>query len=254
MSFTDNLKDNQMKMAQNALLQTIFQDPNQALGDIYDALEDDADNEFIFEMFRKMTVGQLVVAGATFADIEHEKQARTPPAPVASGKSKPEPAKKTQEDDEEDDDEFEDEDDVDFEDDEEDDDEEEEDDDEDEFDDEEEEDDEEEDEDDEEEQEEEKPKARKSKKQKTPKSSKGKDKVEALDLSTPEAQKTYQGTIVKCLKKNKSRKKKSGMSAQNIRKDVGGTPKQVRDHLNTLIEEGRVAYGGQARGTRYWLE
>lgn len=44
------------------------------------------------------------------------------------------------------------------------------------------------------------------------------------------------------------------MRAVDIRDAVGGTPAQVRARLNALIEEGRVAYEGQASGTRYWVK
>ncbi len=249
MSFSEQLKKNQMKFAENALLQTIFEDPNQTIGDIWTSLEDDDEGEILYELFKKMTIGQLVIAGARFAEAEN------------ATKQQP-PNKKPESEEEEDEDEFDDEEEVEYE---EDDEEEDDDDDDSEEDDEDEDDEEEGDEEEEDEngeeneedEEEEKPKKRKSKKKKKPAKSskkKGKKDSEAIDLSTPEAQKTYQGTIVKCLKQNKARSEEKGMSAQALRKDVGGNPKQLRDNLNLLIGEGRIAYGGKARGMKYWLD
>ena len=43
------------------------------------------------------------------------------------------------------------------------------------------------------------------------------------------------------------------MLNKQIRMVVGGIAKQVRDACNELIEEDRLAYSGQARGTRYHL-
>jgi hypothetical protein len=41
------------------------------------------------------------------------------------------------------------------------------------------------------------------------------------------------------------------VSAVDIRSKVGGTPMQARAALNRLIEDGRVAYTGVARATKY---
>lgn len=41
------------------------------------------------------------------------------------------------------------------------------------------------------------------------------------------------------------------MTAPQLRSKVGGTPAQARAALNRLIAAGKVAYEGQARGTRY---
>ena len=245
MSFSEKLKKNQMKSAENTLLQTILEDPNQTIGDVWTSLEDDDESEILWEMFKNMSIGQLVIAGARFAAAE--EAAKQPAAESL-------PA---------DEDEFDDDEDVEYEeegdDEDEDEDEDEEEDEEGDDEDEEEEDEEgdDEDEDEEEDEEEETPKTRKSKKKKKAgktSKKKGKDSGDSIDLSTPEAQKTYQGTIVKCLKKNKARNEKKGMAAQDIRKVVGGNPKQLRDHLNLLIGESRIAYGGKARGMKYWLE
>jgi hypothetical protein len=45
---------------------------------------------------------------------------------------------------------------------------------------------------------------------------------------------------------------KSPTNAQEIRRQVGGTPAQARAALNRLIETGEAQYEGKARATRYW--
>lgn len=224
MSFSEKLKENQMKHAETALLQTVFQDPTQSIGDIWEALESDAEGEIMWDMFRKLTIGTLVTAGVVFA----EKSKGAAPIPSASPTSDP-PAE------EEDEDEFEDDDDVEYEEEE------------DEF-----EDDEEGEGEEEEEEEEEGTKKAKSRKKKKASSSKKKE-PKALDLSSPEQQKAYRHAIIKCLKVNKARDEDKAMTSTKIRDEVGGDAKQFRDAINELIDAERVAFFGKARGMKYHL-
>lgn len=257
MSFQDKLKENQMKHAETALLQTIFQDPGQTIGDIWEALEADTESEAMWEMYKKLPIGKLVTAAASFVGgIKTEE-----PASSAStkGKVKPKPAPKQEEEDE---DEFED-DDSDSEDDEEEDedefeDDDDDDDDEDEFEDEEEDEEDEDAEDEEEDDEEEeevakKPKSKKKGKAKASSSKSKKSSSSELDLSSPESQKAYRHAIVKCLKSNKARDEDTAMRSTPIREQIGGDAKQFREQINELIEAERVAFSGKARGTKYWL-
>lgn len=228
MSFSEHLKQNQMKHAETALLQTIFQDPNQSIGDIWEALESDDDGEVMWEMFKAFTIGKLVTAGVTFAEVDRRKK--------KTGAFAPKPQDEDEAEEEEDEEE------VDFEDEEED-----------EFEDDEEEDEEDEgDEEDEEEEEEEEPKKPQSRKKKKASSSKKKE-PKALDLSSPESQKAYRHAVIKCLKTNKARDEDTGMKSTEIRQQVNGDAKQFRDAINELIEAERVSFGGKARGMKYWL-
>lgn len=246
MSFQDKLKSNQMKHAETALLQTIFQDPEQTIGDIWEALEADTESEAMWEMYKSLSIGKLVVSAAQFvAKAKPDAEASEDPPPKQAKKSKP------PKDEDEDEDEFEDDDDTEFEDDDDDDDDEFED----EDDDEEEEDDLEEDdeEEDDDEEEEEETKKPKSKKKDKAAPSKKKKKESAIDLSSPEAQKAYRHAIIKCLKSHKARDEDTAMRSTPIREEIGGDAKQFRDQINELIEAERITFSGKARGTKYWL-
>lgn len=240
MSFTEKLGTNQRNFAEEALLRTICEDPSQTIGEIWESLESDADSEFMWDLFKKLSVGRLVTAAVRFAEAA---RASKPEAPTASA-PEPEPddseVEEDVEDDEFDDDEFDD----------------------DEFDDEEVE--EEDDEFDDDEEEEDPPKRqRKSKKTSKTKSSKPKAKAKAKSskkkdgyisgISTPDGKKKYQASIIKFLKQQKARSEEKGKRSTEIREVVGGNPKQFRDNINEMIEAGSVEFAGQARGMKYFL-
>lgn len=88
---------------------------------------------------------------------------------------------------------------------------------------------------------------------KSPPRKNGKSKASALDLSTPEARKAYESAILKTLKGGKHVDEESGITSQELRGVVGGEAPQAREFLDSLIETGRVAYYGKARGMRYYL-
>jgi len=80
-----------------------------------------------------------------------------------------------------------------------------------------------------------------------------KSKPDWLDLSTPEARKAYEASIIKTLKGGKHVDEESGITSQELRGTVGGEAAQAREFLDKLIEDGRVAFYGKARGMRYYL-
>ena len=70
-----------------------------------------------------------------------------------------------------------------------------------------------------------------------------------VDTRTQQGRATYERDVLAALQKSSGK-----TSAQDIRKQVGGTPEQARVTLNRLIELGKVQYEGQARATRYWAK
>lgn len=89
---------------------------------------------------------------------------------------------------------------------------------------------------------------------KSPPRKNGKTKgTEGIDLSTPEARKAYEASILKTLKGGKHVDEQSGITSQELRAAVGGEAAQSRVILDELIEAGRVAFYGKARGMRYYL-
>lgn len=79
-----------------------------------------------------------------------------------------------------------------------------------------------------------------SSKAKTPTKSGGK-----VNTRTPEGRDNYDKAILAFMKGKK------GVSATDIRNACHGTPLQTRTALNRLIEEEKVTWEGQARGTKY---
>jgi hypothetical protein len=96
-----------------------------------------------------------------------------------------------------------------------------------------------------------KQKKSKEKKKAPPRSAAASD---ALDLTTPEARKQYEGAILKAFRSLKATGPDEAVSSSAMREVVGGTSAQFRGIVNEMIENGRVSYSGKARGTRYWLE
>ena len=76
---------------------------------------------------------------------------------------------------------------------------------------------------------------------------------EAIDLSSPDQRKAYESLIIKTLKSGKHVDEDSGVTSKELREVVGGDASQAREILNELIEAGRVAFYGKARGMRYYL-
>ena len=74
-----------------------------------------------------------------------------------------------------------------------------------------------------------------------------------IDLSHPDSRKAYESSILKALKAGKHVDEESGVTSQSLRKVVGGEALQAREILDELIQNGRVAYYGKARGMRYYL-
>lgn len=97
-------------------------------------------------------------------------------------------------------------------------------------------------------------KVRSSSGKKPPKRKNGKSKnISTIDISGPDARKAYEASILKTLKAGKHVDEESGITSQELRKVVGGESSQAREILNELIEGGRVAFYGKARGMRYYL-
>lgn len=67
-----------------------------------------------------------------------------------------------------------------------------------------------------------------------------------VNTRTPAGRRAFDERVIKILKQTKT-----PISATEVRKLTGGTPLQVRTALNRLIEQGRIAWTGKARGTRY---
>ena len=63
--FLSSLRDNQVAQAKEALMKTVCENPENTLGSIIEALENDTDGEYImFEIFKGLTVEELVRAAA----------------------------------------------------------------------------------------------------------------------------------------------------------------------------------------------
>lgn len=252
MSFTEKLGNNQRDFAEAALLRTICENPAQTVGEIWESLEADGDAEFMFEIFKKMSVGRLVTAAASFASGEQDAQEEAPAASAPEKKkNKKKSRAKPSTEVEVDDDEFED-DDEEWEEEELDDD-----------------DDDDEDDDDEEEEDEPEPKSKKkgkkgkkgkkdkksksSKKKKSKSSKKDKDEGHLPGLSSPDGKKKYQSAIVKYLKSVKAYGEPSGKRSTECREVIGGSAKQFRENINEMFEAERVQAEGKARGMKYFL-
>lgn len=266
MTFTEKLGSNQRDFAEAALLRTICENPAQTVGEIWDSLESDGDAEFMFEIFKKMSVGRLVTAAAAFASGEQGAQEEEQEEePAASGPDKKKKKKRSKKKSrakpstevEVDDDEFED-DDEEWEEEELDDD-----------DDDEEDGEDDESDDDDDEDPEPKPKGKKkgkkgkkgkkdkksksSKKKKSKSSKKDKDEGHLPGLSSPDGKKKYQSAIVKYLKSVKAYDEPSGKRSTECRDDIGGSAKQFRENINEMFSAERVLAEGKARGMKYFL-
>lgn len=72
----------------------------------------------------------------------------------------------------------------------------------------------------------------------------------AVDTRSAAGRAAYDEAVMGFVGKAKGKK----VSAQDIRKAVGGTPEQARRALNRLIEAGKLSYTGKARATRYFIK
>jgi hypothetical protein len=255
MSFAEELADNTKQAMVNALLRTAVSDPNRTIGEIQDALENEVKAPYMPGLFKGVTVGQLVQATAVRiremglqGQAIGERPATAPTAPVrgdtpewpapvgpASGADEDVPKKKKKkkgskrsappraseiQEDEGPEDDLEDEggDDggsygV-----------------------------------------EGLPKKKKKKKDKGEPSKKGKDDGDGhLSLVDPNDQKAYQSAIVKLLRRGKCVDINTGMSSTEIRKELGGNPKQFRDNVDVCVIAERCHKAGEARGVRYFI-
>jgi hypothetical protein len=254
MSFADELADNTRQAMVAALLRTVVSNPKRTIGDVLKALEKEKDGAYLPDMFRGVTILQLVQAAAerireTGVGLDGGEPDDMPPAEASGsagdgGASVSNPPNDPDEDpDAGPEDDLEDEPN-----------------------------------DDPEEggrvrapkkrKKDKKGKGKKDKKDKKGKKSKGKkdkgekeDKDEGakgksdghLNLVDPNDQKAYQSEIVKYLRKSKCIDFESGKSSTQIRKVVGGDPKQFRDNIDPLVKSDRVGKGGEARGVRYFV-
>jgi hypothetical protein len=223
--FLSSLRDNQVAQAKEALMKTVCDNPENTLGSIIEALENDTDGEYImFEIFKGLTVEELVRAAAPG---------------VLPGWGKVEmasislPYTSEDEDDEDldDDDEFEDDGSL-------------------------------EDEDDSSDATPSPTKSRKSTKKKPAskkkvKSTTGKKKASPKAESKPKAESgtedlAYQKAILQCLSENKARTPETAMSGKDIREIAGGDDVEFRAAMGSIRDKGRAGSTGQARGTKYF--
>lgn len=238
--FLEKLKDNQVAQARSALLATICENPSQTIGSILDALEEDADGDYIMlEIFKRMTLEDLVKASTP--------NASTPAASASDDEEDEEDEEELEEeeveeeeaDEEEEEDELEDDD---------------------EFDDD--------DEDLEDEEEAHKPpkkgkgkgKKKKSKdKNKDKGKSKGKGKKKKSKNKSKDKDKGSSGgtvngkAVLSCLRAKKARDADSALSSKEIRDEIGGNADELRPILNSLYEADKIDKCGEARGTKYFL-
>ena len=242
--FLERLEENQRAQAKAALIKTICENVDQTVGAVYDALDaDDSGDYIMLDLFKRMTIRELVFATAPSVDLR-----RTHAAALDDEDSQDLIEALIDDDDDDDDDEDEDEliDDDDDDDDE----------DEDELIDDDDDDDDDDDEEiveDEEEEEEEpatpvKKTKKKSKGKKGKKGSKGKKSKSAKSASTegPATLGAYKKRMLKHL-----RKASEPLSAQALKELIGGDKDLFTQAKDALLEEGEIESEGKARGTKY---
>jgi len=231
--FLERLEENQRVQAKAALIKTICENPQQTIGAVYDALDaDDSGDYIMLDLFKRMTIEELVIATAPHI------------SETAAYASRGVVAASSMVDDEEDDEELLDDDLIDEDEDEDDDliDEDDED-----EDDEILEDDEVEEESDDKPEEPSTPKKKKSKKGKGKKGKgKGKKKNKAASADGPTTIKAYKKAMLRALGKADE-----PMSAQNIKEVIGGDKDLFTQAKDELIEEEEIESEGKARGTKY---
>jgi outer membrane biosynthesis protein TonB len=214
--FTASLGDNIHSATHGALLLTIVSEPNRSLGDIIEALGDESELHYLMDAFKRITIGDIVESAANvLARAEAEAAARHQMAEAMAVDRVSDP--------------------------------------------------------DEPEPVKAKPKKTRSKK-KAPTKPKPKAKAKAkkgdgakaknngkggkstaIDLSNPDAVKTYDAQIVRFLRGSGANDEDSACPAAAIRDAVGGSPDQLRKRLNVLIEAKNLTFTGRARGTKYFL-
>ena len=68
----------------------------------------------------------------------------------------------------------------------------------------------------------------------------------AVNTRTAQGRDRYDDAVLQAVRSSRSR-----IGAARIRRQVGGTPQQVRTALHRLIERGAIDFEGQARATTY---
>lgn len=212
--FLTALRDNQVAQAKEALMTTVCQQPEQTLGSVLDALEEDSEGDYIMlEIFKSLTIEELVMSAAPFV---------LPDKTVVPASD----------DFDEEDDEVDDPDDLD---------------DDDAFD------DDGSDEEDEAPATKTKTKSNSKKKTSKKKAGKKKAAPKkAAPKAGDGSEVDYQKAIMACLKANKARNADSGMSGPEIREQVGGSDVEFRNAIKALREREKVDSAGKARGTKYF--
>ena len=225
--FLERLEENQRAQAKAALIKTICENVDQTVGAVYDALDaDDSGDYIMLDLFKRMTIRELVFATAPSVDLR-----RTHAAALDDEDSQD--LIEALIDDDDDDDDDEDEDEL--------------------IDDDDDDDDDEEIVEDEEEEEEEpatpvKKTKKKSKGKKGKKGSKGKKSKSAKSASTegPATLGAYKKRMLKHL-----RKASEPLSAQALKELIGGDKDLFTQAKDALLEEGEIESEGKARGTKY---
>ncbi len=224
--FLSSLRDNQVAQAKEALMKTVCENPENTMGAIFEALENDADGEYIMlEIFKSLTVEELVKAAAPHVLKGWGKvKAEGVYIPYDGDENDLEDA--DEDDDLEDDDEFDDDGSL------------------------------------EDDDEPEPSVSRKSNKKKTGKkktkakapSSKKKSPPKAEAKSNPSGvgDAAYQKLILKCMSEHKAKSAETAMSGKDIRDEIGGSDIEFRAAMSALRERERADVTGQARGTKYF--
>ena len=221
--FLSSLRDNQVAQAKEALMKTVCENPGNSMGSIFEALENDADGEYIMlEIFKSLTVEELVQAAAPsvlpgWGSEGFEVNAVPLPDDGDDG-------------DFEDDDEFEDDGTL-------------------------------EDDDDApvpaKSNSKKKPTPKKSNSKKKVKASASKKAPpKTTPKTTPKTSGSddvaHQKAILKCLSENKAKDAESAMTGPAIREIVGGDDVEFRAAMGAIRGKGRAGVTGKARGTKYF--
>jgi len=213
--FLTALRDNQVAQAKEALMTTVCQQPEQTLGSVLDALEEDSEGDYIMlEIFKGLTIEELVMSAAPFV-LPHKTVV------PASDDFDEEDDEVDDPDDLDDDDAFDDDGSN---------------------------------EEDEAPAPKKKTKAKSKSKKKTSKKKAGKKAAPKKSAAKAGGggDVDYQKAIMACLKANKARNADSGMSGPEIRDQVGGSDVEFRNAIKALREREKVDSAGKARGTKYF--
>lgn len=214
--FLQNLRNNQVEQARSALVQTVVQRSGDTVGSIIEALENDSTGDYImFEIFKGMTIDEIVEAVTSMGQSGAARMAQESVAAVAAPAASNDSDEDEDEDDLEDDNEFDDDGSL------------------------------------EEDEHTSKPPKSSKKKNLKKKASTKKKSPKKKSGGNGKLSKDYQQSILANLKEHKARDKDSARPAADIRADIGGTDVDFRVNSARLIELGKLVKFGQARGTRY---